>query len=57
LFQNSGIWPVSFKAVKKKLKEYRKKSRKDTRLEILEYRSESGLEGDKEEEEKPTPDL
>jgi hypothetical protein len=55
-FQNSGIWPVSFKAVKKKLKEYGKKSRKDTRLEILEYGSESGSEGDKEGEEEPTPD-
>jgi hypothetical protein len=56
LFQNSGIWPVSFKAVKKKLKEYRKKSRKDTRLKILKYRSESGLEEDKEEEKEPISD-
>jgi hypothetical protein len=51
LFQNSGIWPVSFKAVKKKLKEYRKKSRKDTRLKILKYKSESGLKEDKEKKE------
>jgi hypothetical protein len=55
-FQNSAIWPVSFKAVKKKLKEYGKKSRKDTGLEIMEYGSESGSEGDKEEGEGPTPD-
>jgi hypothetical protein len=56
LFQNSEIWPVSFKAVKKKLKEYGKKSRKDTRLKILEYKSESGSEEDKEKKEVPTPD-
>ena len=40
-FQNSGIWPVSFKAVKRKLKEYRRKSKKDTGLHLLEYGSES----------------
>ncbi|PMD60964.1 uncharacterized protein K444DRAFT_720655, partial [Hyaloscypha bicolor E] len=31
-FQNAGIWPVSFKAVRRKLKEYGKKGRKDTGL-------------------------
>jgi hypothetical protein len=40
-FANSGIWPVSFKAVKRKLKEYGKKSRKDTGLDLLEFGSES----------------
>jgi hypothetical protein len=39
-FQNSGICPVSFKAVKRKLKEYDKKSRKDIGLEVLEFGSE-----------------
>ena len=47
-FQNAGIWPVSFKAVKKKLKEYGKKKKRDTRLEHLEFgsgsESESNLE-------------
>jgi hypothetical protein len=32
-FQNAGIWLVSFKAVKKKLKEYGRKSKKDTGLD------------------------
>jgi viroplasmin and RNaseH domain-containing protein len=40
-FQNVGIWPVSFKAVKKKLKEYSKKKKRDTSLEHLEFGSES----------------
>jgi hypothetical protein len=40
------MWPVSFKAVKKKLKEYGKKKRRDTSLEFLEYRSESSSGSD-----------
>jgi hypothetical protein len=40
-FQNARIWPVSFKAVQRKLKEYSKKQRKDTSLEFLEFGSES----------------
>ena len=36
-FQNAGMWPVSFSAVKKKLKEYGKKKKKDTGLDFLEY--------------------
>jgi hypothetical protein len=40
-FQNAGIWPVSFKAVKKKLKEYGRKSKRDTGLEFLEMGSSS----------------
>jgi hypothetical protein len=40
-FQNAGIWPVSFKAVKKKLKEYGKKKKRDTGLEHLEFGSDS----------------
>jgi len=35
------MWPVSFKAVKRKLKEYGKKKRRDTGLNFLEYGSES----------------
>jgi hypothetical protein len=50
-FQNSGIWPVSFKAVKRKLKEYRKKSRKDTSLEVLEFELELELELEVEDKE------
>ncbi|PMD49772.1 uncharacterized protein K444DRAFT_711668, partial [Hyaloscypha bicolor E] len=38
-FQNAGIWPVSFKAIRRKLKEYGKKRRKDTGLENLEFGS------------------
>jgi hypothetical protein len=44
-FANSGIWPVSFKTVKKKLKEYKKKSKKDTGLDVLKFGSESEEEG------------
>jgi hypothetical protein len=40
-FQNAGMWPVRFSAVKKKLAEYGKKKKKDTGLEFLEYGSES----------------
>ena len=47
-FQNAGIWPVSFKAVQRKLKEYGKKQRKDTGLEFLEFGSESDTEPDTE---------
>ena len=32
---------MSFKAIQKKLREYRKKKKKDTGLEYLEYRLES----------------
>jgi len=35
---------LSFKAIKKKLKEYGKKRKRDTGLEFLEYRLESELE-------------
>ena len=38
-FQKSGIWPISFKQVKRKIKEYRKKSKKDTSLDFLEFSS------------------
>jgi hypothetical protein len=57
LFQNSGIWPVSFKAVKKKLKEYSKKSKKDTGLAFLKYRLEleSELEAEAEARHEPEP--
>jgi len=48
--QNASIWPLIFKAVKKKLKEYGKKRKRDTGLEFLEYRSESELEPESEPE-------
>jgi hypothetical protein len=56
-FQNSGIWPVSFKAVKKKLKEYSKKKKKDIGLEHLEFGSESDSDSELEIEPKPAPEL
>jgi DDE superfamily endonuclease len=52
-FQNAGMWPVSFSAVQKKLKEYGKKKKKDTGLEFLEYGSESESEAEGESEPKP----
>src|ERR1700735_3746321 len=61
-FQNAGMWPVSFSAVKKKLAEYGKKKKKDTGLEFLEYGSESESEPEVEGEEgrefesEPEPD-
>jgi hypothetical protein len=45
---------MSFKAVQKKLKEYGKKSKKDTGLDFLEYRLE--LESESERERSLTPD-
>ena len=45
-FENAGMWPVSFKAVKRKLKEYSKKKRQDTSLDFLEYGSELSLGSD-----------
>jgi hypothetical protein len=56
LFQNSSIWPVSFKAVKKKLKEYGKKSKKDTGLAFLKYRSESESESEAKAEARHEPE-
>jgi hypothetical protein len=54
-FQNAGIWPVSFKAVRRKLKEYGKKRRKDTGLQFLEFGSESETESDTENARFTTP--
>ena len=59
-FKNSGIWPVSFKKVKHKIKEYGKKSKKDTGLEFLEYGEEevsSNSEVDDELDLVPDPQL
>jgi hypothetical protein len=56
-FQKSGIWPVSFKAVKKKLKEYGKKTKKDTGLNLLEFGSESESKAEGEAVAKPMPML
>ena len=58
-FQNAGIWPISFKAVKRKLKEYGKKSKKDTGLYLLEIGSESESESESESDKAittPIPD-
>jgi hypothetical protein len=52
-FRDAGMWPVSFKAVQKKLKEYGKKRKKDTGLEYLEFSSESEAE----EDARPEPEL
>ena len=54
-FQNARIWPVSFKAVKKKLKKHGKSSKKDTGLEFLEYGSESKSELESENSTEPEP--
>ena len=45
-FRNAGIWLVSFKAVKKKLKEYSKKRKKDTGLKMLKYGFDNGSSSD-----------
>jgi hypothetical protein len=55
-FKNAGIWPLSFQAVKKKLKEYGKKRKRDTGLEFLEYGSESESELETERELNLVPD-
>jgi hypothetical protein len=47
---------MSFKAVKKKLKEYKKKKKRDTRLAFLEYRSESESELETKQELDLVPD-
>lgn len=47
---------MSFKAVKKKLKEYGKKNRRDTGLAFLEYGLELELESETERELDPVPD-
>jgi hypothetical protein len=46
---------MSFKAVKKKLKEYGKKKKRDTSLAFLEYGLESELESETEQELDPIP--
>jgi len=45
---------MSFKQVKRKLKEYGRKSKKDTGLEFLEY---SGSDSDSEKEDELLPEL
>lgn len=47
-FVNSGMWPMSFKMVKRKLKEYGKKTKQDVGIDSLEYGevSESEDEGE-----------
>jgi hypothetical protein len=45
-FRDAGVWPVSFKAVQKKLKEYGKKRKRDIGLEYLEFGSESEAEAE-----------
>ena len=53
--QNTVIWPVSVMAVKKKLREYGKKTVEANSLEILEYDSES--DSANKEKLRPAPDL
>jgi hypothetical protein len=56
-FRNAGMWPVSFKQIRRKLKEYGKKKRRDTGIDAhLEYGSPSDSSSD-EEEPAPTPEL
>ena len=40
-FADAGMWPLSFKAIQRKLKEYGKKKKRDTGLAFLEYSSDS----------------
>jgi hypothetical protein len=54
-FKDAGVWPLSFKAVKKKLKEYGKKKKRDTGLDFLEYGSELESESESEIEREPSP--
>jgi hypothetical protein len=61
-FRNAGVWPVSFKQVKRKLKEYGKKGRRDTGLHMLEMGSSSESEEEllarpRELSPVPTPEL
>ena len=51
VFRDVGIWLVSFKAVQKKLKEYRKKKKKDIGLEYLEFGSKLEVEEEEAKEE------
>ena len=37
-FEKSGTWPVSFKQVKRKIKEYGRKNKNDTGLDFLEFK-------------------
>jgi hypothetical protein len=55
--QNIGIWLVSFRAIKKKLKEYGKKRKRDTSLEFLEYGSVSNSDLETELALVPDPQL
>ena len=48
---------MSFKPIKKRLKEYRKKKKRDTGLAFLEYGSESELESEIEQELDLVPNL
>lgn len=55
LFKNSGTWPLNWKAVKKKLKEYGKKKKQDTGLNILEYGSDLLSSNSESERSPPQP--
>jgi hypothetical protein len=43
-FKKSGIWPVSFKQVRRKIKEYGKKNKKDLGLDSLEFQGDPDSE-------------
>jgi hypothetical protein len=51
------MWPVSFKQVKRKIKEYRKKNKKDLGLDSLEFQGDLDSEdSDDYEDEVDQPD-
>jgi hypothetical protein len=56
-FKNAGVWPVSFKQVKRKIKEYGKKNAKDTRLAFLEFSREPDSSDSKAKNDKTKADL
>ena len=59
-FKKSDIWPVSFKQVRRKIKAYRKKNKKDLRLNSLEFQSDSDSKDSddyKDEVDQPNPIL
>ena len=50
-FKNSGMWPLSFTQVKRKIKEYGKKNKKDLGLEFLEFAGDPDSEDSDDQEE------
>jgi DDE superfamily endonuclease len=56
-FHDSGMWPVSFKQVRRKIKVYGKKNKKDTGLDFLEYNGEPDPSDSDDHEEDDQSDL